>query len=65
MKLTIGLTCAVLAFAMLGCSKPSDHAVVLGHAVIKFATDWRAEAEQGGFYEAAGHMANMPSAAST
>ena len=45
---------ATLAFALLGaCSKPADKAAATaGQTPIRFATDWRAEAEQGGFYEA-------------
>jgi NitT/TauT family transport system substrate-binding protein len=35
------------------CSKPAaDKAGAPGQTAIRFATDWRAEAEQGGFYEA-------------
>jgi len=45
-KLLAALTLAVLA----ACSQPS--APSGGRTVIRFATDWRAEAEHGGFYEA-------------
>ncbi len=41
---------AVVA-TLVGCSKPAGHATASGLPV-KFATDWRAEAEQGGYYEA-------------
>ena len=42
---------AVAALAALGaCSKAPAPAT--GHTAIRFATDWVAEAEQGGFYEA-------------
>jgi len=45
---------AVLAFALLAaaCSGPKPAAKSGGDVPIRFATDWRAEAEQGGFYEA-------------
>src|SRR5258708_24935407 len=36
--------------ALAGCSQPSGGAS--GKTTIRFATDWRAEAEHGGFYEA-------------
>ncbi len=39
-----------MACALFGCSKPA--APTSSGTPIKFATDWRAEAEQGGFYEA-------------
>ncbi len=44
---------AALALALLaaGCSKPAPPAAA-GPTAIRFATDWRAEAEQGGFFEA-------------
>src|ERR1700749_2371136 len=35
--------------ALAGCSQPPAAG---GRTVIRFATDWRAEAEHGGFYEA-------------
>ncbi len=42
----------VLAVALSACS-PAKHAAPSGGLTpIKFATDWRAQAEQGGFYEA-------------
>ncbi|HEV7156781.1 MAG TPA: ABC transporter substrate-binding protein [Caulobacteraceae bacterium] len=49
MKLAAGvfLTAALL---LLGCAKPT--APSSNQVAIRFATDWRAEAEQGGFYEA-------------
>ena len=45
---------AALALACLAtaCSKPAGRAGAEGPTPIRFATDWRAEAEQGGFYEA-------------
>jgi NitT/TauT family transport system substrate-binding protein len=45
---------ATLALALLlnACSKPAGPAASSGPTPIRFATDWRAEAEQGGFYEA-------------
>jgi NitT/TauT family transport system substrate-binding protein len=48
-------TLGVLALAALavGCSKnPAKSAATPGATPIRFATDWRAQAEQGGFYEA-------------
>ena len=50
MKLRLILALTLLAAA---CSRPP--AAAPGRTTIRFATDWRAEAEQGGFYEA---MAN-------
>jgi NitT/TauT family transport system substrate-binding protein len=42
-----------LALLALGCSpKPAPPAGGTAATPVKFATDWRAEAEQGGFYEA-------------
>jgi NitT/TauT family transport system substrate-binding protein len=39
--------------ALSACSKPAaEKAASAGGTPIRFATDWRAEAEQGGFYEA-------------
>ncbi len=45
---------AALALALLAgaCSKPAAGPAASGATPIRFATDWRAEAEQGGFYEA-------------
>jgi len=45
---------AVLALGVLAsaCSKPAGPRGEQGPTPIRFATDWRAEAEQGGFYEA-------------
>jgi NitT/TauT family transport system substrate-binding protein len=46
---------AALALALLvgACAKPKEAAApAAGVTTIRFATDWRAEAEQGGFYEA-------------
>jgi len=48
-------TLGVLALAALavGCAKrPAKSSAAPGATPIRFATDWRAEAEQGGFYEA-------------
>ncbi len=42
----------LLLFLAAGCSKPTPKASAGGPTAIRFATDWRAEAEQGGFYEA-------------
>ena len=44
----VGLALMLLAAA---CSKPAEKSAASG-TPIKFATDWRAEAEQGGFFEA-------------
>ncbi len=47
------VTGLALLLAVSACSKPSaEKPVAAGQTQIKFATDWRAEAEQGGFYEA-------------
>ena len=44
---------AVLALAAVSaCSRGDGGASASGKTVIRFATDWRAEAEHGGFYEA-------------
>jgi NitT/TauT family transport system substrate-binding protein len=43
---------AALAFLVAACSKPTGPAAQTGPTPVRFATDWRAEAEQGGFYEA-------------
>ncbi|MCA6301635.1 MAG: ABC transporter substrate-binding protein, partial [Phenylobacterium sp.] len=48
-------TIAILAAAGLAwaCSPPKETAQPDGESgVIRFATDWRAQAEQGGFYQA-------------
>ena len=42
----------VLALLAAGCSQRHAVATPTGVTPIRFATDWRAEAEQGGFYEA-------------
>ncbi len=49
-----GLTLAGVVFLFLvgACSKPGPKAGAGGPTAIRFATDWRAEAEQGGYYEA-------------
>jgi NitT/TauT family transport system substrate-binding protein len=47
--LIVALTFALLAVA---CSGPKPAAKAGAPLPIRFATDWRAEAEQGGFYEA-------------
>jgi NitT/TauT family transport system substrate-binding protein len=46
-----GWVCAALACTVFGCSRPAVKSSSSA-LPIKFATDWRAEAEQGGFYEA-------------
>ena len=43
---------AALSLAVAGCSKAPEAKSDSGPTAIRFATDWRAEAEQGGFYEA-------------
>jgi NitT/TauT family transport system substrate-binding protein len=43
---------AALALLVAACSKPAAPPAPSGPTAIRFATDWRAEAEQGGFYEA-------------
>ena len=45
---------AALALALFAaaCSKPAPKADASGPTAIRLATDWRAEAEQGGYYEA-------------
>lgn len=47
-------TIAALALALLAadCAKPPTNAKANGPLAIRLATDWRAEAEQGGYYEA-------------
>lgn len=48
-------TLAALALVVMAaaCSRSPDKSHALVHATpIRFATDWRAQAEQGGFYEA-------------
>ena len=47
-----GLALVALALLASACSKPAEPAAGSGPTAIRFATDWRAEAEQGGFYEA-------------
>jgi NitT/TauT family transport system substrate-binding protein len=42
----------MLALCLAGCSKTATKAAAGGPTPIRFATDWRAEAEQGGYYEA-------------
>ena len=42
----------VAALALTACSRTSGPAEPPGRTAIRFATDWRAEAEQGGFFEA-------------
>ncbi len=51
MSLRVLAAMALAAFA-LGCSRTVDKAAGAGLTPIRFATDWRAQAEQGGFYEA-------------
>ena len=40
------------SLALAGCSRPAAPREPPGRTAIRFATDWRAEAEQGGFFEA-------------
>ena len=47
------LAAALLAVLLNACSPASKPTTRVGPTPIRFATDWRAEAEQGGFYEAA------------
>ncbi len=47
----LGLAGLAMAVLIAACSKP-EGAKTAGPTPIRFATDWRAEAEQGGFYEA-------------
>jgi len=42
----------ILLTALAACSGSQPQAPASGRTVIRFATDWRAEAEHGGFYEA-------------
>ena len=49
-KLVLGVVLSALLLA--ACSKTSRPAEPPGRTAIRFATDWRAEAEQGGFFEA-------------
>ncbi len=49
---TPGLVLMALALLASACSKPAGPAAGSGPTAIRFATDWRAEAEQGGYYEA-------------
>ena len=54
---------AAIAATLTACS-PAQKPTAGGHTAIRFATDWRAEAEQGGFYEALAN-GSTPSAGST
>ena len=45
------IAAAALALLTAACSRPTDPTAT-AQTTIRFATDWRAEAEQGGFYEA-------------
>jgi NitT/TauT family transport system substrate-binding protein len=52
MKL-VNAAAVALAGLLLACSPATEGGKVAGQPVhVRFATDWRAEAEQGGFYEA-------------
>jgi len=51
MKISLILALAASLFAG-ACSRGAAPASTPGRTAIRFATDWRAEAEQGGFYEA-------------
>ncbi len=46
------LLALVAALALSACSSSTKRAEQPGRTAIRFATDWRAEAEQGGFFEA-------------
>jgi NitT/TauT family transport system substrate-binding protein len=46
------LTALALALVVAGCSKAPAPQTAAGPTPIRFATDWRAEAEHGGYYEA-------------
>ncbi len=46
------LAAVALALLAAACSKPADKPAASGPTPVRFATDWRAEAEQGGFFEA-------------
>jgi NitT/TauT family transport system substrate-binding protein len=53
MKITQGLAlAATLLIAACGPKTGPTRSAQPAHTTIRFATDWRAEAEQGGFYEA-------------
>ena len=52
-KLVMGAGVALAATLVLAaCSRTSGPSEPAGRTAIRFATDWRAEAEQGGFFEA-------------
>ena len=51
-KLRTALSAICAALALAACSKSVRNQAPAGHIPIRFATDWRAEAEQGGFFEA-------------
>ena len=48
----LGVCLALAALLLAGCSRSVKPAEPPGRTWIRFATDWRAEAEQGGFFEA-------------
>ncbi len=52
MKSLLAFVAVVSAVSLVGCSKPAVHPATAHGLPVKFATDWRAEAEQGGYYEA-------------
>lgn len=50
--IVLGAAALALAGALAACSPKKAETDAGGPTTIKFATDWRAEAEQGGYYEA-------------
>ncbi|MDG2523315.1 ABC transporter substrate-binding protein [Caulobacter segnis] len=48
----LGLVLAALAAMTLSACSPKSDAPTDGRTTIRFATDWKAQAEQGGFYQA-------------
>ena len=41
-----------LILLVAGCSQPQTNQAAAARTTIRFATDWRAQAEHGGFYQA-------------
>ena len=52
MKALPTLALLALTAALVACSPAKETKAPGGHTTIRFATDWRAQAEHGGFYEA-------------